>query len=81
MKETRPVIQRNLAAWIALYRTLMTHGTGYWTFNGRASSRLRSAAYCHSHTFFGDCSKEPDRFPAWPVTLQRNDAVVVCPKA
>ena len=36
VKEKRPmVIQRNLAAWIALYRTLKTHGNAYWTFNGR----------------------------------------------
>jgi hypothetical protein len=31
------VIQRNLAAWIALYRTSRTHGNAYWTFNGRAT--------------------------------------------
>src|SRR5713226_9064653 len=37
VKERRPiVIQRNFAAWIALYRTLRTHGNAYWTFNGRA---------------------------------------------
>jgi hypothetical protein len=37
VKEKRPfVIQRNLAAWIALYRTSRTHGNAYWTFNGRA---------------------------------------------
>ena len=28
------VIQRNFAAWIALYRTLRTHVNAYWTFNG-----------------------------------------------
>ena len=37
VKERRPiVIQWNLAAWIALYRTSRTHGNVYWTFNGRA---------------------------------------------
>jgi hypothetical protein len=37
VKEKRPiVIQRNFAAWIALYRTSRTHGNAYWTFNGRA---------------------------------------------
>ena len=37
VKEKQPnVIQRNLAAWIALYRTSRTHGNAYWTFNGRA---------------------------------------------
>jgi hypothetical protein len=25
------VIQRNFAAWIALYRTSRTHGNSYWT--------------------------------------------------
>jgi hypothetical protein len=30
------VIQRNFAAWIALYRTWRTHGNAYWTFNGPA---------------------------------------------
>ena len=40
VKERRPiVIQRNFAAWIALYRTLRTHGNAYWTFNGRATSK------------------------------------------
>jgi hypothetical protein len=35
VKEKRPVvIQRNLAAWIALYRTLRTHGNAYWTLSG-----------------------------------------------
>ena len=39
VKEKRPiVIQRNLAAWIALYRTSRTQGNAYWTFNGRAVS-------------------------------------------
>jgi hypothetical protein len=37
VKEKRfTVIQRNFAAWIALYRTSKTHGNCYWTFNGRA---------------------------------------------
>jgi hypothetical protein len=30
-EKRRIVIQRNLAAWIALYRTLRTHGNSYWT--------------------------------------------------
>ena len=30
------VIQRNLAAWIALYRSSKTHGESYWTLNGLA---------------------------------------------
>jgi hypothetical protein len=35
VKEKGPiVIQWNLAAWIALYRTSRTHGNAYWTFNG-----------------------------------------------
>ena len=35
VKEKRPiVIQCNLAAWIALYRTSRTHGNAYWTLNG-----------------------------------------------
>jgi len=35
VKEKRiTVIQRNFAAWIALYRTLQTHGHCYWTLNG-----------------------------------------------
>jgi hypothetical protein len=39
VKEKQPiVIQRNLAAWIALYRTSRTHGNAYWTLNGRAFS-------------------------------------------
>ena len=39
VKEMRPiVIQRNLAAWIALYRTSRTDGNAYWTFNGPAFS-------------------------------------------
>ncbi len=37
VKEKRPiVIQGNLAAWIALYRTSRTQGNAYWTFNGPA---------------------------------------------
>src|ERR1043166_9593414 len=37
VKEKRPiVIQWDLAAWIALYRTSRTHENSYWTFNGRA---------------------------------------------
>ncbi len=37
VKEKRiTVIQGNLAAWIALYRTSRTQGNAYWTFNGRA---------------------------------------------
>ena len=40
-KEKGPVvIQWNLAAWIALYRTSWTHGNAYWTFNGRAYATL-----------------------------------------
>src|ERR1041384_4744799 len=36
VKETRfTVILCNFAAWIALRRTLRTHGNAYWTFNGR----------------------------------------------
>jgi hypothetical protein len=35
------VIQRNSAAWIALYRTLRTHGNAYWTRNGRARCSRR----------------------------------------
>jgi len=35
VKEKGPVvIQGNLAAWIALYRTLRTQGNAYWTFIG-----------------------------------------------
>jgi hypothetical protein len=35
VKGKRPiVIQGNLAAWIALYRTSRSHGNAYWTFNG-----------------------------------------------
>src|SRR5687767_6928608 len=35
VKENGPiVIQSNLAAWIALYRSSRTHGYAYWTFNG-----------------------------------------------
>jgi len=35
VKEKRPiVIQWNLAAWIALYRTQQTHGDASWTLNG-----------------------------------------------
>ena len=38
VKEKRPmVIQRNLAAWIALYRTSRTHGNAYWTLSGLAA--------------------------------------------
>ncbi len=38
VKEKRPiVIQRNLAAWIALYGTSQTHGNRYSTFNGRVN--------------------------------------------
>ena len=45
VKERRPiVIQWNLAAWIALYRTSRTHGTAYWTFNGRAIAMARRAS-------------------------------------
>ncbi len=37
VKEKRfTVIQGNLAAWIALYRTLQTHEYCYWTLNGLA---------------------------------------------
>ena len=37
VKEKPPmVIQRNLAAWIALYRTLRTHRYAYWTLSGLA---------------------------------------------
>ena len=36
VKEKRiTVIQWNLAAWMALYRTQKTQGNPYWTFNGR----------------------------------------------
>ena len=39
VKEKRPiVIQPNLAAWIALYRTLQTHRHCHWTLNGLAFS-------------------------------------------
>ncbi len=32
VKEKRPIVlQRNSAAWIALYRTSNTHGNAYWT--------------------------------------------------
>ena len=49
MKEKRPiVIQRNLAAWIALYRTLQTHRYCYWTLNGLAD--VISAWGDHRHS-------------------------------
>jgi hypothetical protein len=36
VKEKRPVvIQKNFAAWVALYRTPRTHGNAYWTLSGR----------------------------------------------
>src|SRR5688572_29307632 len=39
VKEKRPnVIQRNLAAWIALYRIRRTHGNAYWTLSGLANA-------------------------------------------
>jgi hypothetical protein len=37
------VIQRNSAAWMALYRTLRTHRHCYWTFIGRAKCYSRGA--------------------------------------
>jgi len=37
VKEKRfTVIQGNLAAWIAVHRTLQTDGNAYWTLNGLA---------------------------------------------
>jgi hypothetical protein len=37
VKVKRPIgISRDVAAWIALYRTCRTHGNAYWTFNGRS---------------------------------------------
>src|SRR5260370_17510757 len=43
VKETRfTVIQGNLAAWIALYRTCRTHGNSYWTFGRGSFVRLPS---------------------------------------
>jgi hypothetical protein len=43
VKEKRPnVIQRKLAAWIALYGTLQTHEYCYWTLNGRAKDYFLS---------------------------------------
>jgi len=43
VKEKQPiVIQRNLAAWIARYRSLKTHGYAYWTFSGRVFPALIS---------------------------------------
>ena len=44
VKEKRiTVIQRNSAAWIALYRTLRTHGNAYWSFNGPAKCHAMPA--------------------------------------
>jgi hypothetical protein len=46
VKERRPiVIPRNFAAWIALCRTLRTHGNAYWTFNGRADAISAAGDY------------------------------------
>jgi len=46
VKEKGPiVIQENLAAWIARYRTLRTQGNAYWTFNGRARLSWSSEPY------------------------------------
>jgi hypothetical protein len=43
VKEKRPIVmQRNLAAWMALYRTLQTHEYCYWTLNGRAKDYFLS---------------------------------------
>jgi hypothetical protein len=45
VKEKGPiVIQRNLAAWIALYRTSRTQGNANWTFNGPALGCPAAAA-------------------------------------
>ncbi|MDX6575044.1 MAG: hypothetical protein QOE96_997 [Blastocatellia bacterium] len=49
VKEKRPiVIQRNLAAWIALYRSSRTHGNRYWTLNGRALA-MQGSAICYAN--------------------------------
>ena len=45
MKETQfTVVQRNFAAWIALYRALRTYGNAEWTREMLA--RATAIAYC-----------------------------------
>ena len=44
-QERAKVIQGNLAAWIALYRTSPTERNAYWTFNGRAFARSGPAQF------------------------------------
>ena len=54
VKGKRPiVIQRHLAAWIALLRTSQTHGRAYWTLNGLAFFLFWNCSVVQASVFGG----------------------------